>query len=84
MTTKRAGEAATVGFYFNTRTWELDLHRSDGSALPGGNSDVYVRVPALALLFLHRGRAHRRRDLLVQPLDNGPRRPGWRHDTEPG
>ena len=52
MTTKRAGEAATVGFYFNTRTWELDLHRKDGSALPGSDSDVYVRVPALALLFL--------------------------------
>jgi hypothetical protein len=52
MTTKKAGEAAKVGFYFNTRTWELDLHRSDGSALPGGHSDVYVRVPALALLFL--------------------------------
>jgi len=52
MTTKRAGEAATVGFYFNTRTWELDLHRKNGSALPGGGNDVYVRVPALALLFL--------------------------------
>ena len=52
MTTKKAGEAARVGFYFNTRTWELDLHRSDGSALPGGNSDVYFRVPALALLFV--------------------------------
>ncbi len=52
MTTKRAGEAAIVGFYFNTRTWELDLHRKGGSALPGGNSDLYVRVPALALLFL--------------------------------
>jgi hypothetical protein len=52
MTTKRAGEAAKVGFYFNTRTWEMDLHRKDGGALPGGEHDLYVRVPALALLFL--------------------------------
>ena len=52
MATKKAGEAATVGFYFNTRTWELDLHRHGGSGLPGGSGDVFVRVPALALLFL--------------------------------
>ena len=52
MTTKRAGEAAKVGFYFNTRTWEIDLHRKDGGALPGGERDLYVRVPAVALLFL--------------------------------
>jgi hypothetical protein len=52
MTTRNAGEAARVGFYFNTRTWEMDLHRKDGGALPGGEGDRYVRVPALALLFL--------------------------------
>jgi hypothetical protein len=52
MITKRAGEAAKVGFYFNTRTWEIDLHRKDGGALPGGDRDLYVRVPALALIFL--------------------------------
>ena len=52
MTTRRAGEAAKVGFYFNTRTWEMDLHRKDGGALPGGDGDRYVRIPALALLFL--------------------------------
>ncbi len=39
MTTKK------TGFYFNTRTWELDLHRDDGSG-------DYVRVPAFALLIL--------------------------------
>ena len=39
MTTKN------TGFYFNTRTWELDLHREDGSG-------DYLRVPALALLIL--------------------------------
>jgi hypothetical protein len=52
MTTKRAGEAAKVGFYFNTRTWEMDLHRKDGDALPGTTGDRYVRIPAAALLFL--------------------------------
>jgi hypothetical protein len=52
MTTRKAGEAAKVGFYFNTRTWEMDLHRKDGAALPGGQGDRYVRIPALALLFL--------------------------------
>jgi len=52
MTTKKTDEAAKVGFYVDTRTFELELHRKNGSALPGGNSDVYVRVPALALLFL--------------------------------
>ena len=50
MTTRKAGEAAKVGFYFNLRTWELDLHRKDGGALPGGDDDRYMRVPALALL----------------------------------
>ena len=51
MTTKRAGEAAKAGFYFNTRSWEMDLHRKDG-ALPGGDSDRYTRVPTVALLVL--------------------------------
>jgi len=52
MTTRNAGEAAKVGFYFNTRTWEMDLHRKDGAALPGGPGDRYIRIPAVALLFL--------------------------------
>ena len=52
MTTRRAGEAAKVGFYFNLRSWEMDLHRKDGGALPGGEQDRYMRVPAVALLFL--------------------------------
>jgi hypothetical protein len=52
MTTKKAGEAARVGFYFNTRTWEMDLHRKDGAALPGDLADRYVRIPAVALLLL--------------------------------
>jgi hypothetical protein len=52
MTTRKAGEAARVGFYFNLRTWEMDLHRKDGDALPGGEEDRYLRIPALALLFL--------------------------------
>jgi len=52
MTRKRAGEAAKVGFYFNTRSWEIELHRKDGGALPGGERDLYVRVPAVALLLL--------------------------------
>jgi len=52
MTIKNAGEAAKVGFYFNTRTWEMDLHRKDGDTLPGGAGDRYLRIPALALLVL--------------------------------
>jgi hypothetical protein len=52
MTTRKAGEAAKVGFYFNLRSWEMDLHRKDGDTLPGNDGDRYVRVPALALLFL--------------------------------
>jgi hypothetical protein len=52
MTTRKAGEAAKLGFYFNLRTWEMDLHRKDGGALPGGEQDRYMRVPAVALLFL--------------------------------
>ena len=52
MTKKRAGEAAKVGFYFNTRTWELDFHRKDGEALAGTHRDLYVRIPAWALLVL--------------------------------
>ena len=52
MTTRRAGEAAKVGFYFNLRSWELNLHRIDGEALPGDDADRYLRVPAVALLLL--------------------------------
>ena len=51
MTTRTAGETAKAGFYFNLRTWELDLHRKDG-ALPGGDDDRYARVPTVALLVL--------------------------------
>ena len=52
MTTRRAGDPAKIGFYFNTRTWEMDLHRTNGAALPGGKDDRYIRVPALALVVL--------------------------------
>jgi hypothetical protein len=52
MKTRRAGETARGGFYFNAKTWELTLHRKDGDALPGGESDLYVRVPTAALLVL--------------------------------
>jgi hypothetical protein len=52
MTTRNAGEAAKMGFYFNTRTWEVDLHRKEGGALPGVDGDRYVRIPAAALLVL--------------------------------
>jgi hypothetical protein len=51
MKTRTAGETAKAGFYFNLRTWELDLHRKDG-ALPGGENDRYTRVPTAALLIL--------------------------------
>ena len=51
MTTRTAGETAKAGFYFNLRTWELDLHRKDG-ALPGGDTDRYARIPTVALLVL--------------------------------
>ena len=51
MTMKRAGDTAKMGFYFNTKTWEISLHRTEG-ALPGADTDRYLRVPAVALLFL--------------------------------
>ena len=51
MTTRTAGETAKAGFYFNLRTWEMDLHRKDG-ALPGGEHDRYTRIPTVALLVL--------------------------------
>lgn len=51
MTTNRTGEAAKAGFYFNLRSWELDLHRKDG-ALLGSTNDRYVRIPTVALLIL--------------------------------
>jgi hypothetical protein len=51
MTTRKAGEQAKAGFYFNLTTWEMDLHRKDG-ALPGGDNDRYTRVPTVALLVL--------------------------------
>jgi len=51
MTTRKAGEAAQAGFYFNFRTWEMELHRKDG-ALPGGDHDRYTRIPTVALLVL--------------------------------
>ena len=51
MTTRKAGEAAKLGFYFNTRTWEMEPHRKDG-ALPGGDHDRYTRSPTVALLVL--------------------------------
>ncbi len=51
MATKRAGEQAKAGFYFNLSTWELDLHRKDGP-LPGAGNDRLTRVPTVALLVL--------------------------------
>ena len=52
MNTKKAGDAAKVGFYFNLKTWEMNLHRTDGEKLPGGEADRYMRIPAVALLLL--------------------------------
>jgi hypothetical protein len=52
MNTKRAGETAKGGFYFNLKTWELHLHRSNGDKLPGGETDRYLRIPSVALLVL--------------------------------
>lgn len=51
MTTRKAGEQAKAGFYFNLTTWEMDLHRKD-CAPPGGDNDRYTRVPTVALLVL--------------------------------
>jgi len=51
MRTRTAGETVKAGFYFNLRSWELDLHRKDG-ALEGRDDDRYVRIPTLALLVL--------------------------------
>jgi hypothetical protein len=52
MATRKAGDAAKAGFYFNLKTWEMTLHRTNGEVLPGGPDDRYTRVPAVALLLL--------------------------------
>jgi len=52
MNTKRAGDAARVGFYFNLKTWEFNLHKTEDAKLPGGEADRYMRIPAVALLLL--------------------------------
>ena len=52
MAKRKAGETAKGGFYFNVTTWELTLHRKDGDTLPGGTTDLYVRIPTVALLVL--------------------------------
>lgn len=52
MKQRLANEAAKAGFYFNTRTWELHLHRTDGEALPGQEGDRFFRIPAATLLVL--------------------------------
>ena len=52
MTTEKAGKAAKAGFYFNTRSWDIELNRVNGEALPGNADDRYVRIPAVALLIL--------------------------------
>lgn len=49
--TKYAGERAKGGFYFNTKTWEIHLHRKSGTMLPG-EDDRYVKIPTVALLVL--------------------------------
>ncbi|HUC43966.1 MAG TPA: hypothetical protein VMR65_08010 [Candidatus Sulfotelmatobacter sp.] len=52
MITRKAGEAAKAGFYFNPKTWDIHLHRSDGAILPTGEGERYLRVPTVALLVL--------------------------------
>ena len=52
MAMRKVGETAKAGFYFNTRTWEVTLHRTTGDALPGKAGDRCARIPALALLLL--------------------------------
>jgi hypothetical protein len=48
----KAGDKAKAGFHFNLRTWDITLHGKTGDTLPGGAEDRYVRIPAVALLFL--------------------------------
>ena len=52
MTTRNAGERAKGGFWFNTRTWEIHLHKNNGEILPGAENERYLRIPAVALLVL--------------------------------
>jgi hypothetical protein len=52
MATKNAGERAKGGFWFNTRTWEIQLHKNGGEVLPGAENDRYLRIPTVALLVL--------------------------------
>ena len=52
MTIKNAGERANGGFWFNTKTWEIHLHKKAGDMLPGAEGERYLRVPTIALLVL--------------------------------
>jgi hypothetical protein len=52
MKTRTAGETAKGGFYFNLKTWELNLLRKNGDTLPGGETDRYIKIPTVALLVL--------------------------------
>jgi hypothetical protein len=52
MSIKDAGERARDGFWFNLKTWEFHLHRTDGEMLPGGPGDRYLRIPTAALLLV--------------------------------
>lgn len=52
MTRKAGGDAAEPGFYWSRRRWEIVPVAAPGSRLEGGPADLYLKLPAAAVLAL--------------------------------
>ena len=46
------GETTRHGFYWNARTWSINLVERQGGVLPGDAQDRYARIPVLAMLLI--------------------------------
>jgi hypothetical protein len=52
MTTLSGGAAVRNGYYWNLGRWEVIPVERDGTALPGGRGDKFMKVPLLAAVLL--------------------------------
>ena len=52
MTTISGGAAVRNGYYWNLGRWEVIPVERDGTALPGGRGDKFMKVPLLAAVLL--------------------------------
>jgi hypothetical protein len=52
MTTFKGGQAVGPGFYFDKARWEITTIPPEGGELKGTGTDVYLRIPVLAMLAL--------------------------------